>query len=100
MPRAARAAASEPKAQPHDRLFKWTFSRPEHAAGLLRAALPEAWAQSADFSTLRHEPGSFVSQALQSRHSDLLFSIRMRGQKLYFYVLISARCCWDGTPVR
>src|SRR5690349_766946 len=83
-----RAVPPKPPAQPHDALFKWTFSQREHAAGLLRAALPEAWVQRADFRTLRLEHASFVNRALRSRHSDLVFSIRARGKKIYFYILV------------
>lgn len=85
VPRMRRAA---PPPQPHDAIFKWTFSKREHAAGLLRAALPAAWVIAADFRTLRLENRSFISRALRSRHSDLVFSIRMRGQKVYFYILV------------
>src|SRR6185503_1225656 len=74
--------------QPHDTLFKWTFSQRDHAAGLLRATLPKALVAEIDFRTLRLEKGSYVDRALRSRHSDLVFSARIRDKKLYFYVLI------------
>jgi hypothetical protein len=74
--------------QPHDALFKWTFSQREHAVGLLKAALPPALARAVDFSTLQLEKGSFVDQALRSRHSDLVLSARLLGQPIYFYALI------------
>ncbi|HSO00057.1 MAG TPA: Rpn family recombination-promoting nuclease/putative transposase, partial [Candidatus Nanopelagicales bacterium] len=45
----------EPSPQPHDTLFKWTFSQRDHAAGLLRAALPPALVPEIDFRTLRIE---------------------------------------------
>src|SRR5690349_13253939 len=74
--------------QPHDKLFKWTFSQRDHAVGLFRATLPKALVAEIDFSTLRLEKGSYVDRALRSRRSDLVFSARIRGKKLYFYVLI------------
>jgi predicted transposase YdaD len=57
----------------HDALFKWTFSQPEHAAGELRAVLPRALVDRIDFSSLELCPGSFVDEAFQDRHTDLLF---------------------------
>lgn len=66
--------------QPHDALFRWAFSQREHAVGLLKAALPElAEVARMDFGTLRLEKGSFVDGALRSRHSDLVFSVRLAG---------------------
>ena len=73
--------------QPHDALFKWAFSQREHAAGLLKAALPPALIAAVDFSTLRMEKGSYVDRALRSRHSDLVLSARLFGRPIYFYAL-------------
>jgi hypothetical protein len=74
--------------KPHDALFMFAFSQREHAAGLLKAALPAALARAVDFRTLRQEKGSFVDRALRSRYSDLVLSARLRGQRIYFYVLL------------
>lgn len=81
MPRAA-------PPQPHDALFKWAFSQRHHAAGLLRAVMPAAWVSGTDFRSLRLEKGSFVNRALRSRHSDLVFSVRMRDRLVYCYLLV------------
>ena len=75
-------------AQPHDALFRWTFSQHRHAVGLLKAALPTKLAAATTWSTLRLESGSHVSPALRGRHSDLVFSAKMLGQTVYFYALI------------
>lgn len=72
---------------PHDRLFKSTFSQPEHAIELLRSLLPADIAQHLDFATLRVESGSFIDEKLRTRFSDLLFSIRIAGRRAYLYVL-------------
>jgi hypothetical protein len=74
--------------QPHDALFKWTFSQREHAAALLKAALPPALRDAADWTTLRLLKGSFVDKALRERHSDLLYSVEVAGQPLLVYTLI------------
>jgi Putative transposase, YhgA-like len=74
--------------QPHDALFKWTFSQREHAVGLLQAALPPALVAAIDWSTLRVEKGSFVDRALRSRHSDLVLSARLGDERLFFYAIL------------
>jgi hypothetical protein len=75
-------------AQPHDALFKWAFTQLEHLAGLLAATLPAAITAAARWSTLRLEPGSFVSRALRHRHTDVLCSVEVGGQPLLLYTLI------------
>ena len=64
-------------AHPHDGLVKWTFTQLEHACGLLKAVLPPGLSELTDWSTLRVEKSSFVDRTLRSRHSDILFSVRV-----------------------
>lgn len=72
---------------PHDSLFKFAFGDPVHAAALLRSLLsPEAAALVA-WESFAAERGSFVGSELQSRHSDLLFSLRIRGRPALAYFL-------------
>jgi hypothetical protein len=72
----------------HDSLFRLTFSDPEHAASLLRTILPAALARAIDWSSLRLVPGSFVDDALKSRHVDLLFTARRGRQRVLIYVVL------------
>jgi predicted transposase YdaD len=72
---------------PHDALFKQTFSRVEHAAGELRTILPPEILARLDLGSLVLQPGTFVDQALSSRHSDLLFSVRLDGRSAFIYIL-------------
>ena len=80
---------------PHDALFKSTFSQLEHARPLLRAAVPPALAKAVRWSTLALRPGSFVDDALRDRHSDLLFSARLRDRQLLLYVLFEHQSTVD-----
>jgi predicted transposase/invertase (TIGR01784 family) len=73
--------------QPHDALFKATFSHPARAAAELRAILPAALSRQIDFSTLTLMPGSFVDRRLRGTHSDLLFRARISGQHALLYLL-------------
>jgi predicted transposase/invertase (TIGR01784 family) len=63
----------------HDATFKAVFMHPEHARGALHAVLPTVFGEALDWSTLTHVPGSYVDSLLQSRHTDLLFTIAWRG---------------------
>ena len=76
--------------EPHDALFKATFSDLENAAGELRVALPPALAAALDWSTLSLESTSFVEAALGKRFSDLLFSVTLVGapdRQVFLYLL-------------
>ena len=77
----------EPK-NPHDRLFKGVFSAPEEAAAWLAKVLPGELIDAASMDTLCLEPGSFVDEALGERHTDLLFSVEVQGQRGFLYVLL------------
>lgn len=81
---------------PHDSLVKRTFSQTEHAAGLLRVALPPAIATRIDLSTLVLCPGSFVDPLLGGRHTDLLFSVDLAAQKVLIYVLFEHQSTVDA----
>ncbi|MDC3952389.1 Rpn family recombination-promoting nuclease/putative transposase [Polyangium jinanense] len=72
---------------PHDALFQYVFSNPEHAAPALRSMLPAALAEKVDFSTLVLAPGHFVDPELDGHRSDLLFSARIAGRDALIYVL-------------
>ncbi|MCA9559104.1 MAG: Rpn family recombination-promoting nuclease/putative transposase, partial [Myxococcales bacterium] len=72
---------------PHDRLFKFTFGQPEHAASVLRTVLPAALLERLDLRTLEPAPGSFVDAALSERHADLLFRVQIDGHSARVYLL-------------
>ena len=54
---------------PHDALFKYVFSQPEHAASELLAVLPRELSARLDWTTLKLEPGTFVDPHLTDRHT-------------------------------
>lgn len=80
---------------PHDALFKKTFSQVRHARPLLRSALPRDVAKKIRWSTLQLRPGSFVDEALNDSHTDLLFSARMRDAEVLLYVLFEHQSTFD-----
>lgn len=74
-------------ARKHDELFKHTFGDPQHAADALRGMLPPPLAAAVDWSTLEVCAGSFVDEALASRHTDLLYRASIRGRPSLIYLL-------------
>ncbi|HZU96898.1 MAG TPA: Rpn family recombination-promoting nuclease/putative transposase [Planctomycetota bacterium] len=75
--------------QPHDRLFRLTFSSAENALGILRAVLPPEVMAAIDPSSLELEEGSFVDEELKGQESDLLFRARLlAGRAIKVYVLV------------
>ncbi len=82
---------------PHDALVKATFSQPEHAAGILRHALPPALVARLAFPTLALRPGSYVDEALRERHSDLLFTVEtLGGAPVLVYLLFEHQSSVDA----
>jgi predicted transposase/invertase (TIGR01784 family) len=87
--------------RPHDALFKAAFEHPEHAGALLRSILPPAIRDAIDWTTLTHEPGSFIDRELDDDHADLLFAAKLVASprdldSAYLYVLFEHR----STPER
>ncbi|MEM9457136.1 MAG: Rpn family recombination-promoting nuclease/putative transposase [Myxococcota bacterium] len=64
---------------PHDRLVKWVFSRPETAAVLLRRVLPPKVLACLDLERIHVVSTSLVGPRLGLGHSDLIYSIGVRG---------------------
>ena len=74
---------------PHDKLFRFAFGDPKEAAPLLRSILPRALSETLEWSTLTLVSGAFVSEALEERRSDLLFSVEdTSGETHLIYLLL------------
>ncbi len=65
-----------PPTNPHDRFFNYAFGQSQHAAGLLRASLPEGLAERLDWGSLERRPTNFIDARLRRLYGDLLFSAR------------------------
>src|SRR4051812_38544168 len=87
--------------RPHDALFRSAFESPEAAAALLRELLPVPVRDAITWDTLHRESGSFIDVALADRHSDLLFSARLRAgrgkAKALLYLLLEHQSTADPT---
>lgn len=80
---------------PHDALFRYVFSQPEHAAAELRAVLPPTLVAHLDWTSLELQPASFVDERLGERQADLLFSVRCDGRPAFVYVLLEHQSTSD-----
>ncbi|GGN73098.1 hypothetical protein GCM10011610_15150 [Nocardia rhizosphaerihabitans] len=74
------------------------MARPADAASEIRAALPATITARLDLTTLRLQPGSFVSRELRSRYSDLLYNVQFDGRDAYVYVLIEHQSGNEADP--
>ncbi|MDR2111693.1 MAG: Rpn family recombination-promoting nuclease/putative transposase [Candidatus Accumulibacter sp.] len=54
----------------HDSDYKLLFAHPEMVRDLLRDGTPGAWLAEADFTTLEHINGSYVSEDRKQRHDE------------------------------
>jgi predicted transposase YdaD len=72
---------SSKRRRPHDLVFRFVFSRVEHARGALRELVGEELAGRLQWSELRLVPGTYVEEALRDSMSDLVFSVRFRGSR-------------------
>ena len=79
--------SDEPIHQPHDKLFKTSFSDPANAAAFLRWEVPPALSAQIAWDQLRVEPGSFVDSHYRHTESDLLFSANIAGTNGRLYLL-------------
>ena len=73
---------------PHDAMFRGVLGKPEHARGVLCSLVPPVLAEALDWQTLALCPGSFVDEALQAQHTDLLYSVTWRdgGEMLVYFL--------------
>lgn len=78
---------AEPLHDPHDKLFKSSFSDLPTAAAFFSTHIDPAVAGCILWPSLRLEPGSFVDSALTSSESDLLFSAELGGAPCRVYLL-------------
>ncbi|WP_040698331.1 Rpn family recombination-promoting nuclease/putative transposase [Nocardia vinacea] len=73
---------------PHDAYFRNVLGRPAEAASELRLVLPREIVARLDWATLEVQSGTFVSDELRSRQSDLLFRTRLDGHDAFVYILL------------
>jgi predicted transposase/invertase (TIGR01784 family) len=77
----------DPLHQPHDKLFRATFSDPRNAAAFLRHHLGGGAASCMDWASLALLPGSFINDQMWGFEADLLFSVKIGPSDALVYIL-------------
>ncbi len=72
----------------HDTGYKLLFSHATVVADLLRGFIKEDWVREVDFDSLERVEGSYVTEDLRQRESDMLWKVQWRGRSLYVYILL------------
>ena len=72
----------------HDILFKKTLQQKENAIDYLQNELPENILKELELSSLEIAKDSFIDQADNDIHSDILFKVMFRGKPGYIYLLL------------
>ena len=79
----------------HDNGYKLLFSHAETVADFLRGFVNEDWVREIDLSTLERVDGTYVSDDLRSRESDVVWRVSWRGSPLYVYLLLEFQSTVD-----
>jgi hypothetical protein len=80
--------------RPHDTGYKLLFSHPEMVRDLLLGYVPGEWVHEADFDTLEHVNGSYVSDNERQRHDDMVWRLKLRDRWLWVYLVLE----FQSTP--
>ena len=89
------ARPEDPLHQPHDLLFRATFSDPANARGLLKGLLPKSLKARIRWETLRVLPCSFIDPSLAATESDLVFRFLMGDRECYLFILLEHQSTED-----
>lgn len=81
---------------PHDKLFKESFSRRDMAVDFFQNYLPAEIHCRLDWETLRLEPGSFTDEALRGSESDLLYTVQIDNHPALLYCLFEHQSSPDA----
>ena len=77
----------DPLHQPHDKLFRATFSDPRNAAAFLRHHLGGGAASCMDRASLALLPCSFIKDQMKEFEADLLFLVKIGPSNALVYIL-------------
>ncbi len=81
---------------PHDRFFKYSFSRPNVALNFVQTYGPKEIADLVVAESMRLSKDSFVDERLEERFSDLVYEAELRGKgKIFIYFLFEHKSYQD-----
>ncbi|MDP5171242.1 MAG: Rpn family recombination-promoting nuclease/putative transposase [Bacteroidia bacterium] len=85
-----------PPQNPHDGLFKATFTNQTIVKDYLRNFLPAELTRNFDFESLRLEPGSYITPELEPFYSDIVYECAVGKKKIMISLLFEHK----STPPR
>jgi hypothetical protein len=81
---------------PHDKVFRETYSDKENARSLLYHRLPDKVLKLMDLNTLEISKDSFIEKELSEYYSDLLYKVKLTdGSQGFIYVLFEHKSYYD-----
>ena len=81
---------------PHDKLFRDTYSDKENARSLLYHRLPDKVLTQVDLNTLEISKDSFIEKELADYYSDMLYKVNLTdGSEGFVYVLFEHKSYYD-----
>ncbi len=80
---------------PHDKLFRETWSNIENARSFFQHSLPGHVLGLMDLSTLEISKDSFVEKELADYYSDMLYKVLLSGSPGFVYVLFEHKSYYD-----
>lgn len=80
---------------PHDRLFRETWSNRETAADFLMNYLPAEILSVTDLESLEICKDSFIEEELKDYYSDILYRVAFDGEEGYIYLLFEHKSYAD-----
>jgi hypothetical protein len=81
---------------PHDKLFRETYSDKENARSVLSQGLPAQVLKLVDLSTLEIKKDSFIEKDLADYYSDMLYKVNLTdGSPGFIYVLFEHKSYYD-----
>ncbi|MEY4979259.1 MAG: hypothetical protein RLZZ352_1529 [Pseudomonadota bacterium] len=85
----------------HDSGYKYLFTHAELVQELLEVFAPPGVSELLDYTTLRLESGNYVTPAMKPRSDDVVWSVELRGERIYLYILLEFQSTQDPSmPVR
>jgi predicted transposase YdaD len=75
-------------ATPHDALFAFTFGQPDHAAALLRSALPPALATAIEWGSLTRCDTKLGDGLRDGLAAGLLYTADLAGRPAFLYIVL------------
>jgi len=81
---------------PHDKLFRKTWSNIDVAKDYLNNYLPGPLLKRIDLDSLEISKDSFIEKELEDYYSDILYKVSIAGRKGFVYLLFEHRAIQTG----